>query len=53
MSQRHIKEAMYQFLDLLLPGKSSNSLVLQSVIEVSSVESKRTLVVPEGGLGGF
>jgi len=53
MSQRYIKEATYQFSDVFLPGKWSNSWVLQNVIEVSSMESKRTLVVPEGGLGGF
>ena len=53
MSQWYINEATYQFSDLYLPGKWSNSWILQSVIQVSSMESKRTLVVPERSLGGF
>jgi hypothetical protein len=53
MTQGYIKEAAYKFSILYLPGKCSNSLVLQSVIQVSSLESKRTLVVPERSLGGF
>ena len=53
MSFIYINEATYQFSDLYLPGKSSNSWVLQSVIQVSSMESWRMLVVPERSLGGF
>ena len=53
MSQGYIKEAAHQFSDLYPPGKWSNSWVLQSVIQVSSLESKRTLEVPERILGGF
>ena len=41
------------FFGLYPPGKWSISWVLQSVIQVSSLESKRTLVVPERSLGGF
>ena len=50
MSFTYINEATYQFSDLYLQGKSSNSWVLQSVIQVSSMESKRTLWVPERSL---
>ena len=53
MTQGYIKEAAYQFSNLYLPGKCSNSWVLQSVIQVSSMESKRMLVVPERSFGGF
>jgi hypothetical protein len=49
----YINEATYQFSDLYLPGNSSNSWVLQSVIQVSSMESWRMLVVPERSLGEF
>ena len=42
-----ITEATYQFSDIYLQGKSSNSCGFQSVIQVSSLESKRTLGVPE------
>ena len=37
----------------LPPGKWSNSWVLQSFIQVSSLESKRTIEAPERSLGGF
>ena len=53
MSFIYINEATYQYSDLYLHGKLYNSWVLQSVIQVSSLESKRTLVVPERSLGGF
>jgi hypothetical protein len=42
-----LRKLHINFSDLFLPGKWSNSWVLQSIIEVSSLESKRTLVVPE------
>ena len=42
-----LRKLHINFLDLFLPGKWSNSWVLQSIIKVSSLESKRTLVVPE------
>jgi hypothetical protein len=53
MSFIYVNEATYQFSDLYLHGKLSNSWVLQSVIQVSSMESWRMLVVPERSLGGF
>ena len=53
MPQGYIKEDISVLSDLYLPGKLSNSLVLQSVILVSFMESKRTLVVPGRSLGGF
>jgi hypothetical protein len=53
MSFIYINEATYRFSDLYVPGMSSNSWVLQSVTQVSSLESKRTLVVPERSLDGF
>jgi hypothetical protein len=53
MTQGYIKEAAYQFSILYLPRKCSNSWVLQSVIQVSSMGSKRTLVVLERCFGGF
>jgi len=53
MPQEYIQEAAYQFSRHYSPGKSSNSWVLQSVIQVSSLESKRTLEVPERSFGGF
>ena len=53
MSFIYINEATYQFSDLYLHGKLSNSWVLQSVIQVSSLESKRMLGVLERSLGGF
>ena len=53
MPKGYIKEATYQIPSLYLPGKWSNSRVLQSVVQVSSVESERTLKVPERSLGGF
>ena len=48
----YMKESAYSFSDLYKPGKCSNSWLLQSIIQVSSLESKRMLVVPES-LGGF
>ena len=53
MSQGYIKEAIYQFSSLYHPYKSTNSLVLQSIIQVSSLESMRTVEVPERSFGGF
>jgi hypothetical protein len=53
MSFIYVNEATYKFSDLYLHGKLSNSWVLQSVTKVSSLESKRTLVVPERSLGGI
>jgi hypothetical protein len=53
MSLGYIKEATYQFSDFYPPGQWSNSWVLQSVIQVSSKESKRTLQVSERSLGVF
>ena len=53
MPQGYIKEATYQFSSLYPPGKCFISWVLQSVIQVSSLESKRMLVVPERSFGGF
>ena len=53
MPQGYIQEATYQFSSLHPPGKWSNSWILQSVIQVSSSESKRTLEVPERSFGGF
>ena len=53
MPQGYIKDVTYQFSSLYPPGKWSNSWVLQSVIQVSSLESKRTLVVPERTLCGI
>ena len=53
MPQGYIKEATYQFSSFYPPWKWSNSRVLQSVIQVSSLESKRKLVVPERALCGF
>ena len=45
--------ATYQSLELFPPGKQSTSWVLQSVIQVSFLESKWTLVVPERSLDDF
>jgi hypothetical protein len=53
MSFIYITEATYQFSDLYLQGKLSNSWVLQSVIQVSSLESKRMLGVLRGVLVVF
>jgi len=53
MPQGYIIEATYQFSILSLPWKCSNSWVLRSIIEVSSMGSKRTLVVPERSFGSF
>ena len=53
MSEGYIKEAMYEFSNLYIPGKWSNSWVLQSVLQVSSLESKRILKVPERSVGGI
>ena len=53
MTQGYIKEAAYQFSILYLPGKCFNSWVLRSIIEVSSMGSKRTLVVPGRSFGSF
>jgi hypothetical protein len=44
----YINEATYQFSDLYLHGKLSDSWVLQSVMQ-----GVRTLEVPERSLGGF
>ena len=49
----YIKECMYTFSNIYLPGKCSYSWVLQRVIQVSSMESKRKLVVPERCPVGF
>jgi hypothetical protein len=46
MSLIYIKEAMYQFADLYLPGKWFNS-------RASSKEFKRRLEVPDRSFGGF
>ena len=53
MSPGYIKETTYQFSSQYPPGKSSNSLVLQSVFQVSSLESKKMRKVPGRSLGGF
>jgi hypothetical protein len=53
MPQGYIKEATYQFSSLYPPGKCFISWVLQSVIQVSSLESKRTLEALERSLDGF
>ena len=53
MAEGYIKEAMYEFSNLYIPGKWSNSWVLQSVLQVSSLESKRILKVPERSVGGI
>ena len=53
MPQGYIKKDAYKFSSNYPPGKWSNSWVLQSVIQVSSLESMRTLEVPERSFGGF
>ena len=53
MSEGYIKEGMYEFSNLCITGKWSNSLVLQSVLQVSSLESTRMLKVPERSVGGI
>ena len=53
MPQGYIKEAAYQSLDIYIPGKWSKSWIHQRVIQVSSTESKRTLVVHEKSVGGL
>ena len=53
MPQGYIKEATYLVYNLYCHGKWFNSWILQSVIQVSSLESKRLLEVPERSLGGF
>ena len=50
MPQGYIKEASYLFSDLYHPRKWSKSWVLQSVLQVSSLESKWMLEVPERSL---
>jgi len=44
---------MHQFTNICLPGKRINSWVLQSVVQVSSMESERTLLVPEMSVNIF
>ena len=53
MSEGYIKEGMYEFSNLCITGKWSNSLVLQSVLQVSSLKSTRMLKVPERSVGGI
>ena len=53
MPQGYIKEASYLFSDIYHPRKWSKSWVLQSVLQVSSLESKWMLEVPERSLSSF
>ena len=53
MPQGYIQEALYQFSSFYPPGKWSNSWVLHSVIQVSTLESMRTLEVPGRSFDGF
>ena len=53
MPQGYIKEASYLFSDIYHPKKWSKSWVLQSVLQVSSLESKRILEVPKMSLSSF
>ena len=53
MPQGYSRKLHINFLGFYPPGKWSNSWVLQSVIQVSSLESMRTMEVPERSFGGF